>query len=185
MLVADILGSSSVNEAIYTIKSECSQFLRESNGLPVYRALPKGYNSFHKVKVRHHKRSDSVSEAFNSAFSGQATNLVPRGVFAQSILMETTNDTDPFYIFPINGYRYFYSKGVQNSNLNFRDVMETLQDNISGAFDITRDLIKYTYTNKNLTAGILSESEVIFFNIPYFYAARVADFGNYSRLINR
>ena len=63
--------------------------------------------------------------------------------------------------------------------------METLQDNISGAFDITRDLIKYTYTNKNLVEGIHSGSEVIFFNIPYFYAVRVADFGNYNRLINR
>ena len=185
MLVADILGGSPIDETIYAIKSECSQFLRESKGLPVYRALPKVYNTFHKVKVRHHKRSDSVSEAFNSAFSGEAANLVPRGVFAQSVIMEATHDTDPFYVFPINGYRYFYSKGVQNSNLNFRDVMETLQDNISGAFDITRDLIKYTYTNKNLAEGIQSDSEVIFFNIPYFYAVRVADFGNYNRLINR
>jgi hypothetical protein len=187
MLVADLLN---VNYAVscrdvYTIRTECSQFLQESDGLPVYRALPVTYNTFHKVKVRFHKRSDSVAEAFNKAFGDEYYNIVPRGIFAQSTMVESSCEYEPFYVFPKNGYKYAYSKGVKNSNLNFQSVMETLAKNSADAFDITTDLIKYTYTRNNLTEGIESKSEVIFYGIPYFYAVRVSDVGAYENLINR
>lgn len=187
MLVTDILNIQYAVSCkdVYTIRTECSQFLRESSGLPVYRALPVSYNTFHKVKVRFHKRSDSVTEAFNKAFDDEYHNIVPRGIFAQSTMMERSGDSEPFYIFPKNGYKFAYSKGVKNSNLNFQSVMETLTKNTTDAFEITTDLIKYTYTRNNLVEGIESESEVIFYGVPYFYAVRVSDVGSYENLINR
>lgn len=187
MLVADILNIQYAvsSRDVYTIRTECSQFLQESSGLPVYRALPTNYNTFHKVKVRFHKRSDSVTEAFNKAFDDEYHNIVPRGIFTQSSITEETEGYEPFYVFPKNGYKYAYSKGVKNSNLNFRSVMETLTANTADAFDITADLIKYTYTRSNLTEGIESGSEAIFYGIPYFYAVRVSDVGMYENLINR
>lgn len=187
MLVTDILNINYAvsSKDVYTIRTECSQFLRESAGLPVYRALPVNYNTFHKVKVRFHKRSDSVTEAFNKAFSNEVRNFVPRGIFAQSTITECDDQLEPFYIFPINGYKYAYSKGVKNSNIDFGSVMETLTKNTSDAFDITTDLIKYTYTRNNLIEGIESGSEVIFYGVPYLYAVRVSDAGLYENLINR
>jgi hypothetical protein len=187
MLVDDLLNNSAPidSRSWFTIKTECSQFLNESGGLPVFRVLPKSYDTFQRVKVRHHNRSDIVTRAFNTAFQNQAHNIIPRGIFTQSVITESTATHEPFYVFPINGYKFFYSKGVQNSNLNFRDVISTLQENIDGAFEITTDLIKYTYTQKNLIEGITSDSEIMFYGIPYFYAVRAGDVDNYTRLINR
>jgi len=187
MLVDDILGTITPTNsgAIYTIKNECSQFLNESAGLPVFRALPRAYDDFQRVKVRHQKRYDSVSEAFNTAFQNETHNIVPRGIFTQSVMMKRSAETEPFYVFPIDGYKFIYSKGVQNSNINFRQVFETLNRNVDDAFDITTDLIKYTYTKKNLVEGITSDSEIIFYGIPHFYAVRVSAIDSYNKLINR
>lgn len=185
MLVEDILDAHAFSKDIYTIRTECSQFIQESFGLPVYRSLPSAYSSFHRVKVRQHKRSDNVSEAFNAAFRNEFYNIVPRGIFTQSVMMEHAEQTEPFYIFPINGYKYIYSKGVQNSNINFRDVMETLAHNTNDAFDITTDLIKYTYSKTRLVEGITTDSEIIFYGVPYFYAVRVDAVDSYTKLINR
>lgn len=186
MLVEDIIDVPPYTKDIYTIKTECSRFLQESSGLPVFRVLPSTYSAIQRVKVRQQRRSDTVSEAFNAAFSDKFHNIVPRGIFTQSAPPETISEgTELFYVFPINGYKYIYSKGVQNSNLNFRDVMETLAHNVKDAFDITTDLIKYTYTQRNLTEGITSRSEIIFYGIPYFYAVKVSAFDSYTRLINR
>ena len=183
MRVDDLLNISTGISGgdLYTLKSKCSQFLEESNGLPVYRALPTTYEAFQKVKVRHHNRQDEVSEAFNGAFS----NIIPRGIFTQSAYINELAGMEPFYVFPTNGYRYVYSKGVQSSSNNYREVMETLHKNVSDAVDITIDLIKYTYTKTKLVEGIISNSEIIFYGIPQYYAVKVSAINNYNIFINR
>lgn len=187
MLVEHILDVKKVlpPKDVYTIKTECSQFLQESQGLPVFRALPTAYDTFQRVKARQKHLNDNVSQAFNTAFSDRFHNIVARGVFTQSVIMERDGGLEPFYIFPIDGYKFAYSKGVQNANVNFKSVFETLSSTTEDAFSITSDLIKYTYTTKRLKEGIESDSEIIFYNIPYFYAVRVSDVGRYSTLINR
>lgn len=185
MLVGDLFDVYGIkHKDVHTIRTECSQFIQESVGLPVYRALPRSYSDFQRVKVRYQRHSTPVSEIFNAAFDDQYHQIVPRGVFTQSAIMEETDDLEPFYVFPINGYRYVYSKGVQNSQMNFQDVISTLSENVDGGLELTRDLIKYTYTQHNLQEGIVSESEIIFFNIPCFYAVRANAIVRYSRLIN-
>jgi hypothetical protein len=183
MRIDDLLNTSTGLSSgdIYTIKSKCSQFIQESKGLPVYRALPSSYSSFQKVKVRHHSRHDDVSEAFNGAFN----NIVSRSIYTQSSYISESKGLDPFYVFPTNGYRFVYSKGVQNSTLNFREIMETLHGNVNDAVEITTDLIKYTYSKVNLVEGITSNSEIIFYGIPQFYAVRVSAIDNYNVFINR
>lgn len=182
MRVNDLLNISTGISGgdLYTIKSKCSQFIKESRGYPIYRSLPISYNTFQKVKVRHHNKQDGVTEAFNGAFN----NIIPRSVFAGSTAVAESAGMEPFYIFPVDGYRYVYSKGIQNSSLNFKEVMETLNKNVSSAVDITSDLIKYTYTKTNLVEGITSNSEIIFYGIPQFYAVRTSVINNYNSLIN-
>jgi len=104
-------------------------------------------------------------------------------MIAQPTRSKNTPTTESFYVFPINGFSFLYSKGLQNSSENFREVLNTLSENVHGALEITSDLIKYTYTNNNLVEGIMSESEIIFYGIPFFYALRVADINSYAKLI--
>lgn len=183
MRIDDLLNNSTGLSSgdIYTIKSKCSHFINESQGLPVYKALPSSYNSFQKVKVRHHSRHDDVSEAFDGAFN----NIISRSIYTQSSYINETRGLEPFYVFPTDGYRYVYSKGVQNSSLNFRDIMETLNGNVDDVVDITTDLIKYTYSKVKLVEGIISNSEIIFYGIPQFYAVRVTAIDSYNIFINR
>ncbi len=185
MLVGDLFDTASIKQGdIHVLKTHCSRFMQESAGLPVFRALPTSYNDFHRVKVRYHKRSDSVSELFNTALESVAHNLVPRGIFTQPTIMERQDGYEPFYVFPVNGYKFLYSKGVQNSNLNFRTMIAELEEKVDGAHELTRDLIKYTYITENLEEGIHSGSEIIFFNIPSYYAVRCSAVKSYTSLIN-
>ena len=185
MLVGDLFDTQSIRQGdIHVLKTHCSRFIQESVGLPVFRALPSDGNDFRRVKVRYHKRSDSVSELFNTALESVARNIVPRGIFTQPTVMEHQEGYEPFYVFPVNGYRFLYSKGVQNSNMNFRTMMTELEEKVDGAHELTRDLIKYTYVTENLEEGIHSGSEIIFFNIPSYYAVKCSAVKSYSSLIN-
>lgn len=185
MLVGDLFDVQYIKQKdIHVLKTHCSRFMQESAGLPVFRALPSAGEDFRRVKVRYHKRSDSISELFNAALESVAPNLMPRGIFTQPSVMELEEGYDPFYVFPVNGYRFLYSKGVQNSNINFRTMVAELEEKVDGAHELTRDLIKYTYVTENLEEGIRSDSEIIFFNIPCYYAIRCSAVKSYSSLIN-
>jgi hypothetical protein len=190
MLVEDLLGkhSSLAMRDIHTLRTECSQFIRESAGLPLYRALPSTNNDFHRVKVRAQKRTDNVSEAFNTAFKSQFYNLRQRAIFAYSSPQLVTESTDQFYVFPIDGYKFLYSKEVTNSNADYKQVVDTLfekVDDISNATEIITDLLKFTYTNQNLYEGIMAESEIILYGIPYYYAVRMSASSGYSKLVSQ
>lgn len=189
MLIEDIIGTSvglGVRE-IQTIKAECSQFLKESAGLPLLKSLPTSYNNFHKVKVRLQKRKDDVAEAFDKAFGNQFVNLRQRAVFAYPSTPPINEGTEPFYVFPINGYKFLYSKEVTNSSSDYKRVIDTLFeqfDDSQKATEIVTDLLKYTYSTDNLHEGIVSDSEVILYGIPFYYAIRVSACQGYGKLLS-
>lgn len=190
MLVQELLGDTEGfgTREISTLKSKCTQYLHESAGLPLYKLLPNAYNDFHRVKVRQKRADDQVSEAFNRAFGAQFHNLRQRAIFTTGTEPVVTEDTEPFYVFPINGYKYLYSKEVTNSNNDYQQVIDSLfeqfEDN-NKAIEIVTDVLKYTYVRDNLVEGIVSDSEVIFYGIPYYYAVRVAAVPPYGKLLTR
>lgn len=191
MLVQELLGDTSGFGAreINTLKAKCSQFLRESASLPLYKSLPKTYGDFHRVKVRQRKTSDEISEAFNRAFGTQFHNLRQRAIFASGATPALVDEEhEPFYVFPINGYKFLYSKEVTNSTANYKHVIESLfeqfEDN-NKAIEIVTDVLKYTYVRENLVEGIISESEIILYGIPYYFAVRVAAVPPYGKLLIR
>lgn len=185
MLVRDILEHNTVNNDItQTLKVDCSVFLRESKGLPMYRSLPSSYEDFHRVKVRLQKRKDGVSDVFERAFGQDFNNLRQRAIFASSTKPVVEDNTEPFYVFPTNGYRFLYSKEVTNSNHDYRNVIDKLVSelgNLNEATDIVTDLLKYTYSTSMLNEGISSGAEIIFYSIPYYYAVRASTY-NYDDL---
>ena len=60
-----------------TIKTECSEFIKDSGGIPMYKMLPSNRDSFIKVKARHKKHKNiPLASAFNNAFAETALKLM-------------------------------------------------------------------------------------------------------------
>lgn len=187
MFIEDLIGKISpigTREA-QIIGTECSQFIADSHNQPVFRLLPTSYNDFHKVKVRFQKRQSRVNEVFNKAFNDYH-NLRQRAIFAYGKCPNITeHTTEPFYVFPINGYKFLYCHEVANSNEDYKQVLETLFEqfhNNDTALEVATDVLKYTYVRDNLLEGITSGSEVIFYGIPFYYAVRVKSVQNYNKI---
>lgn len=186
MLIEDVLGVECTGwgKERKILLSECHQFLKESNGHPLYKLLPCSYHDFQKVKVRQRKK-DFVAEVFNRAFH-EVNNFRQRAVFTYGSKMEISGDLEPFFVFPIDGYKFVYCKEVQNSSENYRRVLDTLFENIensSAPVEIVSDLVKLTYVRTSLIEGISSGAEIIFYNIPYFYVVRGSLFQQYTKLL--
>lgn len=179
-----------VKELIYNIgdfeliKRHCDQFLGESGGFPIVKNLPNAYENFRKVKVRKRKRSNTFSSTFNGAFKDEMNDLRERAVFVNGIV-PIEESFDPFYVFPINGYKFLYSKEVENSTENYRQVFESIFTQLGeeSAKDVFTDLLRFTYISENLSAGIASGAEIILYSIPYYYAIRESYIENYDELL--
>lgn len=177
MIIDDILRTNAGITAtdLNLLQTECSQFLHEAAGIPLLKALPSTYSDFQRVKVRRQKRVDEVTTVFNEAFKTQYNNLRQRAIFANSTTPELHEDQHAFYIFPVNGFGYLYSKEVTHSNTDYRRVMDTIFesfDDTSKASDIITDLLKYAYTSDKLAEGLAAKAEVIVYGVPYYYAIR-------------
>lgn len=188
MLIEDFIEkiSPAKTKEISIIQTECSAFIRESGQLPLYKLLPSYYKDFQKVKVRQQKRHDPITEAFNRAFGSKIHNFRQRAIFSYPEKPPLKEGYEPFYVFPINGFKYLYSKEVTNSSNNYQHVINILFEQLESnekAIEIVTDVLKYTYCRNNLIEGIISNSEIIFYGIPYFYAVRCSLFPIYKKII--
>lgn len=188
MLIEDLIGSGTGigSRELQTIATQCSQFLQESDGLPLFKSLSPAYDDFYKVKVRFQKKKDTMAEAYEKAFNERCLNLRQRAIFAYSTAQPITEAAEPFYVFPTNGFKFMYSREVKNSNSDYRRVIDTLFeqfDDTVKATEIVVDLLKYTYSTEKLVEGINSDSEIILYGIPNYYAVRVSAVPSYSKLI--
>lgn len=170
------------------VLQQCSDFINESEGTPLVKSLPKKYNTVHKVKVRNKRKQTKFSQTFNSAFQNEHYNLRQRAIFTNGInSFVPDKDTlkESFYIFPINGYKYLYSKEVEQSDADYKQVFESIlnQFGFDHGQEILTELLKFTYNSTNLREGIIHGSEIILYNIPYYYAVRTSNFPNYNQLL--
>jgi len=162
MLVDDIIKK--IDSPIQIIHEMCTEFLRESNGIPLFKMLPCVYQDVQRVKIRAKKKEDDFTTAFNEAFK-HTYNLRQRSLFTYTTLIEE-EDKEPFFIFPVDGYQYIYNTEIKNSDKRGHKNMDVITR------EIMVEMLKYTYNNNNLVEGIESGAEIIFFGIPAFYAAR-------------
>lgn len=189
MLIEDLFSTTCPisNNQLQILQQQCSGFLAESAALPIYKLLPQSYGDFHKVKVRQHRSSNHIDTVFNNAFD-HYSNLRQRAVFVNSQLPTIRENLQPFFIFPINGYKYLYCKEVSNSSDDYQKVLSTLVeqfDDNATAVDFVTDLLKYTYVGNNLTEALTNNCEIILYNIPYYYAVRVSTHRDYQSIVNR
>ena len=170
-----------------TIKHECSQFLKECNNLFLLKNLPKINDGFKRVKVRIKNKNEIVIEAFNKSFSNHK-NIFQRSIFAngESSFKESEDKSlEPFYIFPIDGYKFIYNPAVTDAFNDYKKSIKNIMPIVTSnevIVDVFSTLIKENYISNNLTDGIKVGAEIIFYNIPYYYAIRKSIVDDYNIL---
>ena len=169
---------------INQIKFNCSEFITESDGQPLFRDLPKSYNDIQKVKVRHLNKENAFINSFNSVFHNEYRDMYHRSIFAKGdfsdIQNNITENSDIFYIFPKNNYQYMYNHNIKDLGKEFKKSFD-----IQKANEVIKDLLKYTYQSDNLYEGLKSGSEIIIYGIPYYYAVRCSFLENYNDLYEK
>lgn len=188
MFLREII-SNPTNESIMStqIKTHCSEYLQETKK-PLYKLLPSTYNNFCKVKVRQKKSVNEVGGVMNKAFEDKFYNLHQRAVFAETIkpTKNIQKNVEPFFIFPVDNYKYLISKTSQVLTEDYGSLLKTLLsefENTENAFDILVSLIKNNYETTGLNEGIGSNREVILYNIPFYYAAKTSFIPDYRKFI--
>ena len=191
MRINDLYTSHESTKEFQLLKKNCSQFFLESCGLPLLKNLSNSSDALHKVKVRKRKGEiGDFTETFNEAFETQHPGLRQRAIFANGIASFQpiqTNESQPCYIFPIDGYKFMYSREVENSGHEYKQVFETLFEQFGEekGNEVLTDLLRFTYTSKNLNEGIETGSEIIIYGIPYFYAYKVNATDGYEHLLSK
>jgi len=175
MLIESLLHKT-IDLGYSVLTKQCSRFFAESNGSPLFKSLPSSYNDFQKVKVRYHKKDTAFAETFNEAFKQEQPKLRQRAVFVSGVAhINEDSNSDSFYIFPTDKFKFMYSKEVTNSNDSYQKAFDSILEQFNSkneAEQVIADLLQYTYVSDTLNEGIKSQAEIILYNIPYYYAIR-------------
>lgn len=164
-----------------TIAQECGLFLIESQGKPIVKSLPKHADGYRKVKVRKKKAKDEFTTKFNESFFTEFNDIRNRAVFVNGHQPQT-EETELFYVFPIDGYRFMYSPAVFNSTELYKDTFDKLINTAgkNNGMEIFTEMLQLTYTYDNLPAAIDSGCEIIIYDISHYYAVRKSLIDDYS-----
>lgn len=145
------------------------------------KALPKHADGFRKVKVRKKKVKDLFEEQFNKSFFTEFNEIRNRAVFVNGT-QPVSSDTELFYVFPINGYRFMYSPTVHDSTELYKDTFDKLIRSVGDTgMDIFKEMLQLSYTYEDLQYGINQGCEVIIYDIPYYYAIRTSLVDDYRK----
>lgn len=167
-----------------TIQLECSQFLAESAGLPLIKSLPSVGEGFRKVKVR---RRNSYSHEYERYFDASMSGIY-KDIRLRSIMIDRStsiiedDSLEPFYIFPIDGYKILYNKHVTNSTQYMQEIDKIVKDSVD-AENLLKHLFEFTYGNIDLKTALQEDAEIIIYSIPYYYAIRKTLIENYANFI--
>lgn len=137
--------------------------------------------------MRTKKSTDTFVDNFNEAFASEKTKLLQRAVFAQGekgFVASNNTSYEPFYIFPIDGFKYMYNPHI-NTTADYTETFNTLVNKVGdNALEMFRKMLKYDYTFDRLEHGITSGSEIIIYDIPYYFALRKTIIDDYAAFYN-
>lgn len=168
-----------------SILKECSQFLSQANGNPLYRALPRQGDGFRKVKMRKkNKYSHRFEKFFDKAFDAHYKDFRLRSMVAKTSYPETIeSDREVFYIFPIDGYKVLYNDQI-NDYTSYIESFEPLIDHEEAAEKVLSPLFEYAYTAGNIQDAAKSGADILVYGIPYYYAIRESLIVNYNDFVS-
>lgn len=188
MLLEQVI-SKNTPSPYHVIGERCSTFISESKRLPLLKNLPTSYSDVHKVKARKRNVQGEFATTLNQAFEGYFNGIAQRAIFANgdaSFQISEDSSFEPFFVFPINGYKYMYSAEVYNSNKDYQDVLDVMfqQFGSDKGKTIVTEVLKFAYEHENLAEGISKGSEIIIYNIPFYYAVRCSTVADYASLLD-
>ena len=167
-----------------TLIKECSQFLELSEGNPLIKNLPIHSDGFRKVKVRKKKKiKEDFVELFNEVFEDHE-DLYQRAIFASSnTTFNPLEEVEPFYIFPIDGFKFMYAENVANTSNTYKEIFDKLMQNLDNTqgIEIFSDVLRFNYKKDDLAGGIKAGAEIIIYAIPYYYAIRKSLIDDYKK----
>lgn len=185
MLMQDLTDrrKTKVPEHFAAISSECSQYLAESDGLPLMKVLSSSYAIHQKIKVRY--RHDNI-KILDEAFKQQCKNISQRAVFTYTASPDHIAETDePYYVFPTNGYRYVYDAGQFGTSKDYQIMVTALLERLENqtqAYDIVADLLRYNCCSTQLRNGVSAGANIIIYSVPHYFAIKQSAYPNYAGL---
>jgi hypothetical protein len=189
MKVDELFSNDPLIATIRSVAHRLTQFTAESKALPLLKNLPKAYTGVHKVKVRFKKPTD-FSQTFNHAFE-DVSQLHQRAIFANgssSFKRSPDPEQEPYYILPVNGYKFMYCMEISQSNIEYKQVFDALFEQFGNdkgqAVAVISDLLKYNYIKENLHEGLATDAEIVLYGIPHYYAVKCALVNDYAELYN-
>lgn len=113
-----------------------------------------------------------IGERFNRAFDEHHPQLQQRAVLATGVFSENTD----VYVFPIDGYKFMYNPEIVDSATQYQQIFDSIAEGVDGdPDDVIADMLKFNYHHTNIVEGIRAGSEIVLYNIPYFYAVQCSD----------
>lgn len=172
MYIGDILGTAQklCAEQVFPIRDSCYEFLKESNGYPVFKQLPEQYGVCSKVKVRH-KPNLILEQFFKKTVMQDCSTLV------ESYSMPIAGAHN-YWIFPINGYKYIYNPLIADYKSKVNQILDITSDK-----DVILELIGDLYNSNNLITALTCETEILWYKISHFYAVDCSKFEDYDELL--
>jgi hypothetical protein len=127
---------------------------------------------FTKVKVRVNKQKDEFIKRINDAFEDKRHEFYGSSIFAYSneSLLTKESNREPFYVFPIDGYKFVYNPQISN-------LKEEL--NVPELEDMVEDIVNVSYKTDPLNEALDQDCEILVYNVPYYYAVRKSLVENY------
>ena len=167
-----------------TILKECKQFLDESKCRPLLRALPTNGEGFRRIKVRKKsKYLHPLEKHFDTAFQNKYKEIRLRSMIVQTTpLTWMVAEHEPFYVFPIDGYKILYNKQVTDYT-QYAAYLHGIIDSTKDYESLLSQLFEYAYETSSLPQAIDSGAEILIYDIPYYYAIRASLVENYSNFV--
>lgn len=166
---------------IPTINKECSNFLNLSKGNYLIKYLKSEGEGLRKVKVRRKKWNSEFVEVFNSAFP-EYNEILQRSIITSH--EPNISDGEAFYIFPIDGFKFLYNPNVKDIVKTYKEIFLKLKLIFSDeSSTFMNDILKNGYMSDKLDYAINENSQIIIYNIPYYYALRKSLVDDYTKII--
>ncbi len=169
--------------APYSIIDKCSHFIT-SPTVPLYKALPSVGDGFRKIKIRKKEKHDLNYEKFlDESFEHERKDLRLRSVLAHTSEPTSFKDNEEiFYIFPPNGYKVLFSENIADHKQYVKELTNTLKETPTVNL-LLKSLFQSAYRVGTVQEAAKNRSDVVIYNIQYYYAIRKSIITDYSDFI--
>lgn len=168
-----------------SILKDCSEFLSKAGNSPLYKLLPTSGEGFRKIKIRKKNRHEhSFERYFDMAFGHQYKDLRLRSMIAQSKEPDNKNPLlEPFYVFPTNGFKILYNQQIDDYASYIKN-LEGILHNTGSMEQLLKSLFEYAYVEGDILEAVKSGSDILVYDIPYYYAVRKSLVQSYDNFIS-